>query len=452
MKDISSLKPLIPIETDLGEKLNKENYWKEFLLTKETPIEKEQFLPNLFQELESVLPVFFYDLLKKSLFLDFFSSQEIVFIVKNENIILEIQNKYQALIKKIIENIFQKKILIRFKLASKKNLPESIDSSKTFNNFIVGDSNSMAQALSLCVAQNPGVSYPALYIYGNSGLGKTHLLFAIANYINLYHEDKKIFFTSANQFMHNMVQSIKKGELYTFRKNYIEDVDVLFIDDIQELKDKKSTQNEFFHIFNELQLRKKQLIFTSDKHPKEITGLEERIQSRLNSTLVTEISFPDLETRIAILEKKASEKNISISSEKILDIAKSVKSNVRELEGQLIKAGAYSSLQNLAPYKNIDKYSSDKTTLFLDKACEYLNIEKEHLLGKARNKSISKMRQLILSILYMDGNLTLEHLGVLFSNRDHTSVLYAIRSFKKELKTNQTQNYINDLKKILASL
>lgn len=452
MKDISSLKPLISIEPDLGRELNKENYWKEFLLTKETPIEKEDFLPKLFEKLESVLPESFHSLLKKSLSLDFFSSQEIVFVVKNENIILEIQNKHQLLIKKTIENIFQKKILIRFKLASHKNLPKNIDYSKTFDSFVVGDSNSMAHALSLCVAQNPGISYPALYIYGNSGLGKTHLLFAIANYIHLYHENKKIFFTSANQFMHNMVQSIKKGELYNFRKNYIEDVDVLFIDDIQELKDKKSTQNEFFHIFNELQIRKKQLIFTSDKHPKEITGLEERIQSRLNSTLVTEISFPDLETRIAILEKKAYEKNISISSEKILEIAKSVKSNVRELEGQLIKAGAYSSIQSISTHKNIEKYSSNKTILFLDKACEYLKIEKEHLLGKARNKSISKMRQLILYILYMYGDLTLEHLGFLFSNRDHTSILYAIRSFKKELKTSQNQNYINDLKILLTSL
>jgi chromosomal replication initiator protein len=222
-----------------------------------------------------------------------------------------------------------------------------IDKNKTFDNFIVGHSNNMAHAFSLAVSKDPGNVYPQLYLYGNSGLGKTHLLHAICNYIQDTQPNKRICLTSASDFTKEMVLAIQSKTIADFQRKYTDLVDVLIIDDIHELKDRPRTQQEFFQIFNELQNKKKQLVFTSDKVPKDINGIEERIRSRLSSALLIDVQQPDLETRCAILRKKAIERDIYISDDVINLIASCVKSNVRELEGKLIKLGAYSDLMNV---------------------------------------------------------------------------------------------------------
>jgi chromosomal replication initiator protein len=221
---------------------------------------------------------------------------------------------------------------------------QQIDPKKHFDAFVVGPSNNLAHASAYAVAKNPGQVYQALYLYGNSGLGKTHLLHAIGNHILEQNPNQRICLTTATEFMSEMIHAIQEKAVPSFRKKYYENIDVLLIDDIHELKNREGTQNEFFHIFNELQRRKKQLVFTSDKDPKEITGIEDRIKTRLSSALVVEIQQPDLETRIAILKKKAIDKDIYLPDDVVNLIASCIKNNIRELEGSLIKLGAYSSI------------------------------------------------------------------------------------------------------------
>jgi chromosomal replication initiator protein len=227
---------------------------------------------------------------------------------------------------------------------SEESYGQKIDKRKSFENFIVGPSNNMAHASAIAVAKDPGKVYPCLYLHGNSGLGKTHLLHAVANLILDMFPNKRIIITTANDFMAEMISYIQLKKIQEFRRKYSELVDVLIVDDIHELKNRPGTQNEFFHIFNELHSKGKQLIFTSDKHPKEITGIEERIKTRLSWGLVLDIQQPDLETRIAILKKKAEEEDIYLPDDVVNLIARSIKSNIRELEGSLIRLGAYSSV------------------------------------------------------------------------------------------------------------
>jgi chromosomal replication initiator protein len=321
-----------------------------------------------------------------------------------------------------------------------------IDSQKNFNNFIIGPSNNIAHALSMAVAKDPGKTYPALYIYGNSGLGKTHLLHAIANLILSHKPHYRISMTSANKFMNEMVDAMKSNQHFEFRKKYIERSDVLIIDDIHELKNRAGTQNEFFHIFNELMDRGKQLIFTSDKQPKEIDGIEERIRTRLSSALPVEVQQPDLETRIAILKKKAIEKDIYLSDDVVTLIAKCVKNNIRELEGCLVKLGAVTSIlkvdidlevakehlklnEELENQKNVTVESIAKTV------AAYYKIPLGDLRGKAKTKEVALPRQVSMYLINKMIKPTLKDNGQYFSGRDHSTVLHAINTIKDRIKT-----------------
>ncbi|HXH75090.1 MAG TPA: chromosomal replication initiator protein DnaA [Bacteriovoracaceae bacterium] len=320
-----------------------------------------------------------------------------------------------------------------------------IDPIKTFNNFIIGPSNNIAHAFSMAVAKDPGKAYPALYIYGNSGLGKTHLIHAIANYIQNRNPSTRICMTSANRFMNEMVESIKSNKSYDFRRKYTENTDLLVIDDIHELKNKTTTQEMFFHIFNELIERGKQLVFTSDKIPKEIDGLEDRIRTRLSSALPVEIQQPDLETRIAILKKKAIEKDMYLSDDVVNLIAKCVKSNIRELEGCLVKLGAVSSVlkvdidlevakehlklnEELENQKNVTIESISKNV------ANYYKIPIGDLRGKAKTKEVALARQVSMYLVSKMLRPTLKENGHYFSGRDHSTVLHAIKTITDRIK------------------
>jgi chromosomal replication initiator protein len=321
-----------------------------------------------------------------------------------------------------------------------------IDVNKTFENFIIGPSNNMASAASMAVAKEPGKTYPALYIYGNSGLGKTHLIYAIANYVQSTKPNLRICITSANRFMNEMVDSMQTNKLFDFRRKYTDQVDVLIIDDIHELKNRSGTQNAFFDVFNELMARGKQLVFTSDKPPKEIEGIEERIRSRLSSALPVEVQQPDLETRIAILKKKAVEKDIYLSPDVVNLIAKCVKSNIRELEGCLVKLGLVTSLlkvdidlevakehlklnEELENQKNITIDSIAKTV------ATYYKIPIGDLRGKAKTKEVALPRQVAMYLTNKFIKPTLKDNGQYFSGRDHSTVLHAINTIKDRIKT-----------------
>lgn len=321
-----------------------------------------------------------------------------------------------------------------------------VDVTKNFENFIIGPSNNMACAASLAVAREPGKSYPALYIYGNSGLGKTHLIHAIANHIQSTKPQLRICITSANRFMSEMVDAMQINKIFDFKRKYIEQTDVLIIDDIHELKNRTGTQNAFFDIFNELMSRDKQLVFTSDKQPKEIEGIEERIKSRLSSALPVEVQQPDLETRIAILKKKAVERDIYLSPDVVNLIAKCVKSNIRELEGCLVKLGLVTSLLKVdidlevaKEHLKLNEELENQKNITIDSIAKnvagYYKIPIGDLRGKAKTKEVTLPRQVSMYLVNKLIKPTLKENGQYFSGRDHSTVLHAINTIKDRIKT-----------------
>ena len=323
--------------------------------------------------------------------------------------------------------------------------PSQIDIQKTFANFIIGPSNNIAHALAMAVAKDPGKSYPALYVYGNSGLGKTHLIHAIANCVQSNKPSTRICITSANKFMNEMIQAMRDQKFPEFRQKYVEKTDVLIIDDIHELKNRTGTQDQFFHIFNELIERGKQLVFTSDKPPKEIDGIEDRIKTRLSSALPVEVQQPDLETRIAILKKKAIEKDIYLSDDVVNLIARCVKSNIRELEGCLIKLGAVTSilkvdidLEVAKEHLNLSEELENQKQMTIESitktVCNYFKIPLGDLRGKAKTKEVTVPRQVSMYLINKLIKPTLKENGQYFSGRDHSTVLHAINMIRDRIK------------------
>ena len=322
-----------------------------------------------------------------------------------------------------------------------------IDEQKTFESFIVGPSNNMANATAIAVAKNPGNTgkYPTLYMYSNSGLGKTHLLHAVANGIKSNYPSLVVCLITARDFMQEMIDSIKDNSRSTFQKKYTEKIDVLMIDDIHELKNKKSTQNEFFHVFNELYNKGKQLIFTSDKAPNEIDGIEERIITRLQWGLVIDIQKPDLETRIAILKRKAYELDLFLTDDVLNLIACSAKNSIRELEGSLIKLSAYTDVMNVQIDSEIVKdvlmINDEENTkiITLDNIAkttsQYFKIPVADLKSKARSKEITSARHIAMYLSHKIIGPTLQEIGRFYGDRDHTSVIHAIKKIKEHLKT-----------------
>jgi chromosomal replication initiator protein len=326
------------------------------------------------------------------------------------------------------------------------NNSNQIDLSKTFSNFIIGPSNNIAHALALAVAKDPGKTYPALYIYGNSGLGKTHLIHAIANYVQSNKPSIRICLTTANRFMNEMVEAIKKNQIFEFKKLYTENTDILIIDDIHELKNKTSTQEMFFHIFNELIGKGKQLVFTSDKTPKEIDGIEDRIRTRLSSALPVEIQQPDLETRIAILKKKAVEKDVYLNDDVVNLVAKCIKSNIRELEGCLIKLGAVTSIlkvdidlevakEHLKLNEELENQKHLTIETITKSVANYYKIPIGDIRGKAKTKEVALPRQVAMFLVSKMLKPTLKDNGQYFSGRDHSTVLHAIKTISDRIKT-----------------
>ncbi len=339
--------------------------------------------------------------------------------------------------------------------------PSQIDTQKTFENFIIGPSNNIAHALAMAVAKDPGKTYPALYVYGNSGLGKTHLVHAIANCIQNNKPSSRISITSANKFMNEMIQAMQGQKFTEFRQKYVEKTDVLIIDDIHELKNRTGTQDQFFHIFNELMERGKQLVFTSDKPPKEIDGIEDRIRTRLSSALPVEVQQPDLETRIAILKKKAIEKDIYLSDDVVNLIAKCVKSNIRELEGCLIKLGAVTSilkvdidLEVAKEHLNLNEELENQKHITIETitktVCNYFKIPLGDLRGKSKTKEVALPRQVSMYLINKLIKPTLKDNGQYFGGRDHSTVLHAINTIRDRIKLDsQLAQQVLDIEKQL---
>jgi chromosomal replication initiator protein len=355
---------------------------------------------------------------------------------------------------------YDKKTIIESKVIQNDKVSYSpsinIDLKKNFDNFIVGASNNFAHAASLSVAKNPGTAYPSLYIHGNSGLGKTHLLHAVANYIKNEKPATKIHFTSANAFMTEIIEAIKENKITEFRKKYAETIDLLIVDDVHELKNKEGTQREFFHVFNELTNKNKQLIFTSDKHPKEIYGLEDRIRTRLSGGMVVEIQQPDFETRIAILKSKAQEEDIYLPEDVINLVAKSVKNSVRELEGSLINLGAYSSIYNVdidleVAKKQLrineeDQFKIHSLETIAKIISEHFKIPISDIKSQARKKEITHARHIAMYLSHKHIKTTTTKIAEFYGRKDHTTVVHAIQKIKNSFKSCEKTN--RDLIKI----
>ncbi len=319
-----------------------------------------------------------------------------------------------------------------------------IDKTKTFDNFIVGPSNNLTFATIQSVAEAPGKKgkYPSLYIYSCSGLGKTHLLHALANEVANKSPAMRISLISAREFMKEMIDAIRKKDIGSFQDRFTKKTDILMVDDIHELKNKEGTQNEFFHIFNELHSKGKQLLFTSDKPPKEIDGIEDRIKSRLQWGLVLDIQRPDFETRMAILRKKAQELDLFLQEDVIDIIASSFKSSIRELEGSLIRLSAYEQVMNaeidLELTKNLLGISNCNTPLNITDErvftieliakviAHHYKLPLADLRSRERGRQISFSRHIGMYLSRKFTDSTQREIGQFYGNRDHTSVLRAI--------------------------
>ena len=351
----------------------------------------------------------------------------------------------------------------RNKRAEVKSPPTTTLNPKyTFDSFVIGSSNRFAHAATIAVAEMPSTAYNPLFIYGGVGLGKTHLLQAIAHYAINHHPSLKVKYVSCEKFTSDFINSIRdKSKIGGFQKRY-RDNDILLIDDIQFLENKEATQEEFFHTFNTLYEANKQIVLSSDRPPKDIATLEDRLRSRFEWGLITDIQPPDLETRIAILHKKAQMEKLSVPSDILEFVASRIQSNIRELEGALIRIIAYSSLTK-APL-SISTAEEVLKDIFPNRAsrpitlqtiqsevCRFFNISKQQLTGNKRSQDVVYPRQIAMYLARELTDLSLPKIGQEFGGRDHTTVMYANTKVSKMISTqrevyNQIQELTNRIK------
>ena len=388
-----------------------------------------------------------------------------------------IQKKYYLPLNVAIVEITGKEYDIRFvlpedaKALSVNKTPKKVGSlngsnsnlnpNYTFETFVVGGNNRFAQSAALAVAESPGETYNPLYIYGGPGLGKTHLMHSIGHFILDQNPNAKVIYVTSEEFTNEVIDSIRNGNassMSKFRDKY-RTVDVLMIDDIQFIIGKESTQEEFFHTFNALQTQGKQIILTSDKPPKEMEILEERIRSRFEWGLMADIGIPDYETRMAILRKKAESDNFNIDDEILNYIANNIKSNVRELEGALNKLLAYNNLvkteitmeiaqQELQNIITPDKPREVTPQLIIEVVTEHFNISMDQMVSKSRSSDIAKPRQIAMFLCNKMTDSSLDVIGSFLGGRDHSTIIHGIKKIKEEYETNDgTKSLIDTIMK-----
>ena len=306
----------------------------------------------------------------------------------------------------------------------------------TFENFIKGPSNQFAFAAAQAVAANPSGAYNPLFIYGESGLGKTHLLYAIAHTIHNNHPDYKVVYIKGDTFTNELIQAIREGRNSEFREKY-RGADVFLMDDVQFIAGRDSTQEEMFHTFNTLYELKKQIVFTSDRPPKEMLRLEDRLKTRFEWGLLADIQPPDYETRMAIIKNKAIRMGVELPEFLLQLIAENITANVRQIEGTVNKIMAYQDLMGdlvdketvVRAVKDMFKEKSDivpTAEVIIDEVCKFYNIEPAVLKGQGRAKDISMARQIAMYLIRRMTNLSLKEIGKEFEGRDHTTVLHSI--------------------------
>lgn len=366
-----------------------------------------------------------------------------------------IKKKYEDLLKVTIADFTGKEYNLEF------ILPKSVETEiqtpvarnsglnpkYTFDSFVVGNNNKFAQNAALAVAETPGEAYNPLYIYGGPGLGKTHLMHAIGNYILTENPDKKVLYVTSEEFLNEVIESLRSTNNATamtkFRNKY-RAVDVLMIDDIQFIIGKESTQEEFFHTFNTLHSAGKQIILTSDRPPKEMKTLEDRIRSRFEWGLMADIGYPDYETRMAIIRNKVDTEHINLSTEILQYIGENIKSNIREIEGALNKLSALARLENkeitidvaVEELQNIispDKPKEITPQLIVEVVAEHYQISMDQMTGKNRSNAIAKPRQIAMYLCKQMTDYPLDAIGALLGGRDHSTIIHGANKIADEI-------------------
>ena len=338
---------------------------------------------------------------------------------------------------------------------SSENFESNLNSKYLFENFVIGNSNRFAHAAALAVAEAPAKVYNPLFLYGDVGLGKTHLMHAIGNRVKQKYPEMKVLYISSETFTNEMIFSIQKNSMEAFRNKY-RNIDCLLIDDIQFLRKKESTQEEFFHTFNALHDANKQIIISSDRKPKEIETLESRLRSRFEWGLTADVQAPHLETRMAILREKADREDIIIPNDVILFIASAIETNIREIEGAFTRVSAYASFNGgkitleeakkaLSELNNENNNKHISVEEIQKVVANYYKIKKEDFLAKKRTRNVAYPRQIAMYICREMTDYSLPRIGEFFGGRDHTTVIHACEKIGKERREDA------ELEKIIKS-
>ena len=424
-------------------------------------------------------------------FVMWFKPLKVIDLVENKNLIIstnstsaknQILRNYYEKLSSAVEDIFGNPLKIQIldqneeieyiKLNGDQNKEKEVEVSKnpfnskyTFDNFVVGKSNQFVYAAAHAVAEHPGEKFNPLFIYGGVGLGKTHLLHAIGNYIKEYNPNLNIMYVTCEQFANDYIESLssptKNKAVSEFRTKY-RNLDVLMVDDIQFISKKPSTQEEFFFTFNELYQSNKQIIITSDRPPKEIETLTDRLKTRFTCGLMQDIQSPDLETRIAILRKKCQLEKYVIDDEVIDFVAERINTNIRELEGMLSKIYFLASLSNkhsagmeeaLEAFNGqLEEDRNDGTTAddIIEAVCKYFDITKQDIIGKKKSKEVVEPRMIAIYLISEILEMPLVSIGKIFGGRDHTTIMHSRDKISDELKTSHKINsFISEIKKLL---
>ncbi|MBL7053195.1 MAG: chromosomal replication initiator protein DnaA [Candidatus Portnoybacteria bacterium] len=327
------------------------------------------------------------------------------------------------------------------------NTETNLNPKYTFDNFIIGSFNELAQAAGRAITKHVGTLYNPLFIYGGVGLGKTHLLQAIGNTLNEKYSSKKVKYISSDKFGSELIDALSKKGMDAFKRKYHK-IDALIIDDIQFIAGKEKTQEEFFHIFNNLYQKNKQIIISSDRPPQAISTLEERLRSRFQGGMIADVGFPDLETRMAILKSKAKEKKIKISEDVLVYIATHIQKNIRELEGALNRIIAFSQMNNTIPdiktaskilpqIINSPKKMTNCKNIFKI-VSDFYDIKVNDLMDRSRKKELVRPRQITMYLIRKELNSSYPYIGEKLGGRDHTTVIYAYQKINKEMENNES--------------
>ena len=445
-------------------------------------IEKEELIAKIKELLQPEVTKISYDTWILPLGIRSIEGNNIVFTANSEFQKDFIENKYRSLIFNTLRYITNKDwtfsvidlsqedssedVISDDKTSSNsteiKSNKSTLNTKYTFETFVVGDNNRLAYAAALAVGNEPAKSYNPLFLYGGVGLGKTHLMNAIGNRIIENNNKANVLYVTSEKFTNQLVNAIKDNKNEMFRNKY-RNIDVLLIDDIQFIAGKERIQEEFFHTFNTLYENGKQIIISSDKPPREIQFLEDRLKSRFEWGLLADISCPDYETRLAILRKKAQEENIIIEDYILSNIANKIDSNIRELEGVFNKVVAMASLTHspitieLAE-KTINefKYENEKVIscdFIKETVAKYFSIDKDDLSGNKRSNDIAFPRQIAMYLCRLIANMSYPQIGAEFGGRDHSTVMHACRKIEKETKEkNNTKLIVDSVKNIIIDV